>query len=871
MLSDMEMQVSYSPLPPPPPHTPSPFQPTPPQSSSQSAHIGFSLLNLYMCLLFSMNPSANRYLVSRPIYSNQEFEQDNERNVQESATWWERLGRSCGCTDKTALRLLKRIFPVVDWISRYPIREWLLSDVISGVSTGLVCSLQGLAYALLVSVAPIYGLYSAFFPILTYFLLGTSKHISVGPFPVTCLMVGSMVLTLAPDDNFLLPLNDTNMNRTTVDVEAREAQRILVASSMTVLIGLFQVVMGLLQVGFLVRYLSDPLVGGFTTAAALHVLVSQMKTILSVQTGNHNGVFSIAYILTDVFRNIRQTNVADLVAGLLTIVIVMAVKEVNTKFQHKIPVSIPIEVIVTVIATGISYGVNLDSRYGASIVRSIPAGFTAPRPPDQSLFWQMLESSFSTAVVSYALAVSVAKVYAAKHDYIIDGNQELIAFGISNIFSGCFSSFVASTALSRTAVQESTGGKSQVAGMISALVVMIVILALGHLLEPLQKSVLAAIVIANLKGMFKQVLDVPVLWRQNRADCVSPWQTGAGPSITQLIPLIWIATCLASVVLGLDVGLLTGLVFEMGTIVIRTQFPTCSTLGSVPGTDIYRNKKDYKSVVEVAGVTIFKCNAPIYFANIDYFKEQLRTAVGFDAVRVFKKRNKALYKIQKLIKKGQLKPTENGVISVSTLGQDNQGFEGEHVTAPPHGEVEEAFRVDWTSELPVPVTVPKVHIHSLVLDFSAVSFLDVVAVKALRMVIKEFIRIKVNVFIAGCDDEMVRNLDSLAFFDEVVTRDLLFLSIHDAVLFIRLRRLSHGLQNPILEKASSMSGILMVLGVRQGARFWVCPHPNTVHCPMRAANVDPTFQNYKEVNYFTKAEDLTETYDTQNRAIYGLS
>nr|XP_023685963.1 pendrin isoform X1 [Paramormyrops kingsleyae] len=762
-----------------------------------------------------MNPSANRYLVSRPIYSNQEFEQDNERNVEESATWWERLGRSCGCTDKTALRLLKRIFPVVDWISRYPVREWLLSDVISGVSTGLVCSLQGLAYALLVSVVPIYGLYSAFFPILTYFLLGTSKHISVGPFPVTCLMVGSMVLTLAPDDDFLLPLNDTNMNRTTIDVEAREAQRILVASSMTVLIGLFQVVMGLLQVGFLVRYLSDPLVGGFTTAAALHVLVSQMKTILSVQTGNHNGVFSIAYILTDVFRNIRQTNVADLVAGLLTIVIVMVVKEVNTKFQHKIPVSIPIEVIVTVIATGISYGVNLDSRYGASIVRSIPTGFTAPRPPDQRLFWQMLESSFSTAVVSYALAVSVAKVYAAKHDYIIDGNQELIAFGISNIFSGCFSSFVASTALSRTAVQESTGGKSQVAsvaGMISAVVVMIVILALGHLLEPLQKSVLAAIVIANLKGMFKQVLDVPVLWRQNRADC-----------------LIWIATCLASVALGLDVGLLTGLVFEMGTVVVRTQFPTCSTLGSVRGTDIYRNMKDYKSVVEVAGVKIFKCNAPIYFANIDYFKEQLRTAVGFDAVRVFKKRNKALYKIQKLIKKGQLKPTENGVISVNTLGQDNQGFEGEPVTAPQHGEVEEGFRVDWASELPVPVTVPRVHIHSLVLDFSAVSFLDVVAVKALRMVIKEFIRIKVNVFIAGCDDEMVRNLDSLAFFDEVVTRDLLFLSIHDAVLFIRLRRLSHGLQNPILEK------------------------------------------NYKEIDYFTKAEDLTETYDAQNRVIYGLS
>ncbi|XP_052410820.1 pendrin [Carassius gibelio] len=768
----------------------------------------------------------NDYHVSRRIYSNRVFDQVHERQAQEVQSLREQLSSACGCTDKWAVQKIKGLLPILDWLPKYPVKQWLPGDVVSGVTTGLVCCLQGVAYALLASVAPVYGLYSAFFPILTYFVLGTSRHISVGPFPVTCLMVGSVVLTLAPDEHFLRPANITAVNETVTDerlmeadVEAREAQRIMVACTMTMLVGLFQVAMGLMQVGFLVRYLSDPLVGGFTTAAAFHVFISQIKTILSVPIHNHNGCFAFAYTIIDVSKNINQTNIADLIAGLLTIFIVMAVKEINTKFQHKIPVPIPIEVIVTVIASAVSHVMDLNSQFGASIVHSLPRGFAPPQIPNIALIGKILGSSFSTAVVGYAVAVSVAKVYAAKHDYTVDGNQELIAFGVSNIFGGCFSSFVASTALSRTAVQESTGGKSQVAGIISALMVMIVILALGPFLQPLQKSVLAGIVIANLKGMFMQISEVPVLWRQNRIDC-----------------LIWIATCLASIVLGLDVGLLAGLVFEMGTVVVRTQFPSCATLGNVPNTDIYQNMKDYKNIDEIPGIKIFKCNSPIYFANIDYFKEKLKEEVGFDAVRVFKKRNKALKKIHKLIKKGKLQATENGVVPVASLGVENQAFETEQVSELDEGasqsDSEVKVQVDWTSELPVSVSVPTVNIHSLVLDFSAVSFLDVVAAKSLKLVVKEFIRIGVSVYIAGGDGQMVRRMEALSFFDEEVTRDILFLSVHDAILFIQLETSTGNDEDPLAEKISQL-------------------------------------QDDKEP--LPEDEDLIETYDIQHLAIYGLS
>ncbi|XP_026778969.3 pendrin-like [Pangasianodon hypophthalmus] len=773
--------------------------------------------------------SQNQYHVSRPIYSTRAFEHVNEKQVRQTKSLKERLRNSCSCSGKRVVRLIKGFFPILDWLPTYQLRQWLPGDIVSGITTGMVCALQGLAYSLLVNVGPVYGLYAAFFPILSYFILGTSRHLSVGPFPVTCLMMGSVVLNLTPDELFMKPGNGTSVNGTAamvLNVAERDAKRVALSISMTVLIGLFQVGMGVVQVGFLVRYLSDPLVGGFTTAAALHVVVSQLKLIFNVPTGNYNDVLSLFYTIGDIFKNIKKSNMVDLIAGVLTIIVVMLVKEFNAKYQKKLPVPIPIEVIVTIIDAGVSYAVDLSGNYGSGIVRSIPRGFIPPQAPDASLFSSFVGASFSTAVVSYAIAISVAKVYAAKHDLVVDGNQELIAFGISNIFCGCFGGFVATTALSRTAIQESTGGKTQIAGIISALLVLIVIVALGPLLQPLQKSVLGGIVVANLKGMFMQVHDVPILWRKNRTDCI-----------------IWVFTFIACILLGLDIGLLAGVVFELGTVVIRTQFPSCSTFGNIPSTDIYKNMKDYKNIVECPGAKIFKCTAPIYFANIDYLKDRIKHIVGFDAVQVFKKRNKALKKIHSLIKKGKLKVTKNGLVPVEQLGVINEGFENERDPEQVEGgpqEVEDGARpdvdvevqVDWTSALPVNVTVPKVDIHSLVMDFTAVSFLDVMAAKSLKLIIKEFLRIGVNVYIAGCDDEIIMKMESMGFFDEMVHRGMLFLSVHDAILYIKMETASDITEDPMIDKISQL-------------------------------------QDDKEP--FSEDEDLIETYDNQHLAIHGLS
>uniref|UniRef100_A0A671L2W8 Chloride anion exchanger-like n=1 Tax=Sinocyclocheilus anshuiensis TaxID=1608454 RepID=A0A671L2W8_9TELE len=503
----------------------------------------------------------------------------------------------------------------------YSIKDWLLNDIVSGVSTGLVAVLQGLAFSLLASISTWYGLYAAFFPVIMYFFLGTSRHISVGSFPILSLMVGAVVTRLVPDEG--PPANITAFEGLTKD-----EQRILVSASLTFLVGLFQLGMGLLQVGFIVMYLSDTLISGFTTAAAVHILVSQLKFVLGLTVPGFSGPLSIIYTLESVFTQITSTNIHDLVTSIVVMVMVLGVKEINDRFKSKLPVPIPIEVIMTVIACGVSYAFNFSENHGVDVVGKIPNTFESPIAPSLQLFQMTAVEAFPIAIVGFAVAFAVAKVYSVKHDYIIDGNQELIAFGASNIFGGAFKSLAASTALSRSAVQESTGGKTQIAGLLSAIIVLVVILGIGFLLEPLPKSLLGAVVIVNLKGMLMQVVTVPYLWKKDRPDCI-----------------VWVGTCLAAIFLGLDLGLAVGLGLELLTVVFRTQKFALASFS------VFLN---LLQIYEPEGVKIFRIPSPIFFANIDFFRDKLKDAVGFNPLRILRKRNKAVKKIKKMIKKGEL-------------------------------------------------------------------------------------------------------------------------------------------------------------------------------------------------------------------------
>ncbi|XP_073429664.1 pendrin-like isoform X2 [Dendrobates tinctorius] len=682
-------------------------------------------------------PVCEQYHVSRTIYSETTFQEENEKTELVQKSIPQKLKNSCSCTPTTVHLKLKQFFPILKWLPKYRWKEWLVHDIISGLCTGLVGTLQGLAFALLAEVPVGYGLYSSFFPILTYFFLGTSRHISVGPFPVICLMVGQVVLALAPDEKFRIA--NSTFNETQIDYEGRDAARVVISSTLCFLIGIIQLVLGALQFGFVVRYLGDPLVRGFTTAAAFQVFISQIKLIFNIPSTNYSGVLSIFYTIIDIFAKISKTNFADLTAGLITLVLCLVVKQLNERYKHIFRIPIPIEVIVAVVATGISYGVNLEETYNAAIVKNVPSGFLPPVAPDVSLFSQLFVPAFSIGILGYALAVSLGKVYATKYNYEIDGNQEFIAFGVSNIFSGCFSCFCASTALSRTAVQESTGGKTQIAGLITAAVVMISLLSVGTYLEPLQKSVLAAIVISNLKGMFWQVSDIPKLWRQNK------WDTA-----------IWLFTFFASLLLDIDLGLLAGILFGLFTVILRIQYPSYSSLGNIPGTDIYKDIQNYRN-------------------------------------------------------------NGNGIKGNSTTNDDAESDEDMDMYCDRERRELKArdlnMQVDWNAEFPDGVSIPVVTIHSIIFDFGQVCFLDVVAVDCLKGIFKEFQRIDVDVCIAEYDDNVLRQLERCGFFNDASKTELCFLTTHDAVLHIQKQKKSIS-NRSVLDTTSHMQDFSQLLEMK---------------------------------------------------------
>uniref|UniRef100_A0A8C2A668 Solute carrier family 26 member 3 n=1 Tax=Cyprinus carpio TaxID=7962 RepID=A0A8C2A668_CYPCA len=705
-----------------------------------------------------MQPSGRHYVVVRPLFSEDSFAEQHERINRTRKTLRHHLKDYFTCDTNRAKNAARSLLPIIGWIKNYNIKEWLLGDIVSGISTGLVAVLQGLAFSLLASLPPGYGLYTAFFPAIIYFFLGTSRHLSVGAFPILSLMVGAVVTRLVPDGG--PPANITGFEGLSM-----EQQRVLVASSVTFVMGAFQLIMGLLQVGFIVMYLSETLVSGFTTAAAVHILVSQLRFVLGLDFPGVNGPLAIVYTLENVFSDITNTNVADLVTSIVIMALVLIVKEINDRFKSKLPVPIPIEVIVVGIIT------EYDSKIYNFLIKLHHFIYESPIAPNLEVIKESAVEAFPMAIVGFAVAFSVAKVYSVKHDYTIDGNQELLAFGVSNMFGASFRSFAASTALSRTAIQESTGGKTQIAGVLSAMMVLIVIVAVGFLLEPLPRSVLGALVIVNLKGMLMQFRELPFLWKNDRTDFVT-----------------WVVTFVASLFLGLDLGLAVGLGAELFTVVCRTQFPRCSLLANITGTDIYRDRKDYNSIYEPEGVKIFKIPSPIFFANIDFFRDKLVQAVGFSPLKVLKKRNKALRKIRKMLRNGELEISDVRRPSTDT-SEDNNSMEGLDQPIDFSGI---PIQVNWNTELPANISVPPVNIHSLVLDFSAVSFLDISALKGLKATLKEFLRIEVDVYIVSCDVYIMEKLHQCSFFDDEIKTSIFYPTLHDAMLHILEKHPDHG-------------------------------------------------------------------------------
>uniref|UniRef100_A0A8C2XSS7 Solute carrier family 26 member 6, like 2 n=1 Tax=Cyclopterus lumpus TaxID=8103 RepID=A0A8C2XSS7_CYCLU len=666
--------------------------------------------------------SAGEYFVQRRVLDEVRLDE-----VAQKGTWatkptmGERMKESLRCSVPRLKHTALSWIPVLSWLPRYSVRENAIGDLISGCSVGIMHLPQGMAYALLASLRPVFGLYTSLYPVLVYFIFGTSRHISIGTFAVISIMIGSVTERLGPDTDFMV--NGTN-GTGSVDLDARDGFRVQIACSLTVLTGIFQILLGVVRFGFVVTYLSEPLVRGYTTASACHVCVSQLKYLFGVTPARFTGPLALIYTLVDICRLLPQTRVPELVVSLVALSVLIVVKEINACYRQKLPLPIPIEIIVIIAATVITHFCGLTSKYSVDVVGEIPSGLKAPRAPDATLFSQVIGDAFAVAIVGYAINISLGKTFALKHGYKVDSNQELVALGLSNTVGGFFQCYSVTSSLSRSLVQESTGGKTQVAGLISSIIVLVTVLKIGSLFSDLPKAVLSTIVFVNLKGMFKQFTDVPLLWKTNKVDL-----------------LVWVVTFISTILLNLDLGLAVSIGFSMLTVIFRTQLPRYSILGHISGTDLYLDTETYKEVI-IPGIKIFRSSSTIFYTNAEMYLEALQEKSGIEIGKLLTAKKKQDAKLKREQKKAkneankQLYFTLSHDAAVKDLYEAKAPHHSEEAEGRPHGSAT----------------------HSVILDVSTTRNQN--------------------------RHEMIFQLETAGFFSESLPKSRLFVSVHDAVLHI---------------------------------------------------------------------------------------
>uniref|UniRef100_A0A673UEG0 Solute carrier family 26 member 1 n=1 Tax=Suricata suricatta TaxID=37032 RepID=A0A673UEG0_SURSU len=664
-----------------------------------------------------------------------------------------RLWRGRACSARGAWALVQDLLPATRWLPRYRPREALAGDVMSGLVIGIILVPQAIAYSLLAGLQPIYSLYTSFFANLIYFLMGTSRHVSMGIFSLLCLMVGQVVdreLLLAGFD----PARDgpgPGDNGSTANTSAapalgpqgcgQDCYAIRVATALTLVAGIYQVLMGILRLGFVSTYLSQPLLDGFAMGTSVTILTSQLKHLLGVRVPRHQGPGMVLSTWLSLVRSAGQANLCDMLTSAMCLAVLLAGKELSDRCRHRLKVPLPTELLVIVTATLVSHFGRLHERFGSSVAGDIPTGFMPPRVPDPELMWRVVLDAVPLALVGSAFSISLAEMFARSHGYSVRANQELLAVGCCNVLPAFFHCFATSAALSKSLVKTATGCHTQLSSVVSAAVVLLVLLVLAPLFRDLQRSVLACVIIVSLRGALRKVRDVPRLWRLSPADA-----------------LVWVATAATCVLVSIEVGLLAGIFLSLLSLAGRTQRPRATLLAQIGDSGFYEDTAEFEGLVPEPGVHVFRFAGPLYYANKDFFLQSLYSLTGLDAGRV-------------------------------ATARKGRG---------PEARVSEGDPVEGTDLSPVTSTAARLmptvaSFHTVVIDCAPLLFLDVAGVATLQDLRQDYRALGITLLLACCSPSVRDTLKRGGFLEEApgdaAEEGQLFHSVHSAV---QVARACHG-------------------------------------------------------------------------------
>ncbi len=473
---------------------------------------------------------------------------------------------------------LQQLIPAFEWLPKYNSTQFK-GDLGAGLTVGVMLIPQGMAYALLAGLPPIYGLYASTLPLILYAFLGTSRQLAVGPVAMVSLLTASGVGMMAEGGTELY---------------------LALAIGLAILVGLIQLFLGLFRLGFLVNFLSHPVISGFTSAAALIIGFSQLKHLMGIDLERSHHVHEI---ILQAINEIDQLNWPTFAIGIGAIALILGLRRINRK--------LPAPLFAVIAGILVTWGVGLTEQ-GVKIVGDIPQGLPAIGLPqlDMANYQALLPIALTISLVSFMESIAVAKAIQAKHkSYRVVPNQELIALGVANLGGALVQSYPVTGGFSRTAVNDQAGARTGMASVISALLIIITLLFLTPVFYYLPNAILASVIMVAVFGLI-DIREPIYLWKTDRSDFV-----------------MLLVTFLATLLLGIEQGIGIGVILSLAVMVYRSSKPHLAVLGKLPGTTLYRNVDRFEGLEVRDDLLVIRFDALLYFANVQYFQDRIEELV----------------------------------------------------------------------------------------------------------------------------------------------------------------------------------------------------------------------------------------------------
>ena len=488
----------------------------------------------------------------------------------------------------------RRYLPVLQWLPQYR-RTQLVGDLTAGIIVASLLVPQSMAYALLAGLPPQVGLYASIAPPILYGFLGSSRVLAVGPVAVDSLMVGAAIAPLATPDT---------------------SQYLGLALTIALVVGLLDLALGLLRLGFLVNFLSRSVISGFMAGAAVIIALSQVKHLLGLPIPNRESVLQLLPLLV---THLGQINPITLGLGLASAGILLYFNgPLGRQLQRRgwgpqsiLSITKAAPLLVVILGTLLVSGLHLDQTAGVRVVGEIPAGLPPLTLPqlDLTTLPALLPVCLAIALVGYMEGFAGGQALASKRRERVDPNQELIALGIANLGAALGGGYPVTGGVSRSVVNFSAGANTGLASMITGLLVALTVVFLTPLFYFLPQTCLAAIIITAVYKLI-DLGHLQRLWAYDRADA-----------------LAWLVTFATVMALGVQQGVIWGGLLALGLHLWRTSHPHIAIVGRLGQSEHFRNVQRHP-VTTSPEVLAVRLDESLYFANAKYLETFLNQAIA---------------------------------------------------------------------------------------------------------------------------------------------------------------------------------------------------------------------------------------------------